>query len=259
MVTKIIYFFAPLVEPIGFLWLINVAWAAVLLVRRKYREAWLPLTTTALIWVFGCTPLSARLLATLEKPYAKAGVDNLPACDAVVMLGGCARASQYDAQSIDLTAAVDRVTTAWRLVRQNKARALVLGGGGHRVNGIEQAEGKLLLNALGDLGFELVPAYSLGICSNTHDEARRVEPLIKEHAWRSLLLVTSAYHMKRAEATFRKLNLPITTVACDFQVVGCFNSTDRFTAFPDSEKLRQMELYLHEVIGLLIYRWRGWV
>ena len=258
MVTNLIYFFAPLVEPIGFLWMINVTWAVVLLVRRKYREGWFPLTTAALIWVIGCTPLSARLLATLEKPYATAGLDSLPACDAVVMLGGCARASQHDAQHIDLTAGVDRVTTAWRLIRQNKARALVLGGGGHQVNGIEQAEGKLLMNALRDLGFESVPSYNLGICSNTRDEALRVEPLIKEHAWRSLILVTSAYHMKRAEATFRKLELPITTVACDFQVVGCSKNTDRFTAFPDLEKLHQMELYLHEVIGFLIYRWRGW-
>ena len=115
------------------------------------------------------------------------------------------------------------------------------------------------MNLLGDLGFESVPAYSLGICSDTRDEAWRVVPLIKEHAWRSLILVTSAYHMKRAEATFRKLDLPITTVACDFRVVGCSKSTDRFTAFPDLEKLHEMELYLHEVIGFLIYRWRGWV
>src|SRR5947207_15205652 len=165
MVTDLIYFFAPLFEPIGFLWLINVAWAVVLLVRRKYREAWFPITISALIWVIGCTPLSARLIATLEKPYARAGFDDLPACDAVVMLGGCARASEHDAPHIDLTAAVDRVTTAWRLIRQNKGRALVLGGGGHRVKGIEQAEGKLLMNALGELGYESVTTYSLGICS----------------------------------------------------------------------------------------------
>lgn len=259
MITNLIYFFAPLVEPIGFIWMINVAGTVVLLARRKYREAWFPFATSALIWVIGCTPLSARLVATLERPYARDGFDNLPTCDAVVMLGGCARASQYDARHIDLTAAVDRVTTAWRLIRQNKGRALVLGGGGLRINGTKQPEGELLINEIGDLGFETVPAYNLGICSNTRDEAQRVEPLIKEHAWRSLLLVTSAFHMKRAEATFRKLDLPITAVACDFQVVGCPDSTDRFTAFPDLERLRQMELYLHEVIGLLIYRWRGWV
>src|SRR6266542_1536644 len=255
MAANLIHFFAHLVEPIGFLWLLNLTWAVVLLVRRKYREAWFPVAMSALIWVMGCTPLSARLIATLETPYARAGFDDLPACDAVVMLGGCARASQHDARHIDLTAAVDRVTTAWRLIRQNKSRALILGGAGHRINGIELAEGELLMNALGDLGFDSVPAYRLVICSNTREEARRVEPLVKEHAWRSLLLVTSAYHMKRAEATFRKLDLPITTVACDFQVVGCSSNTDRFTAFPDLEKLRQIELYLHEMIGLLIYRW----
>jgi hypothetical protein len=161
---------------------------------------------------------------------------------------------QYDAQQIDQTAVDPLPLRGGSFGKQRPA--LVLGGGGDGVNGIEQAEGKLLMNLLVDLGFESVPAYSLGICSNTRDEARRVEPLIKEHAWRSLILVTSAYHMKRAEATFRKLNLPITTVACDFQVVGCSKSTDRFTAFPDSNCAKwNLSARGHRFPDLSLARW----
>jgi uncharacterized SAM-binding protein YcdF (DUF218 family) len=153
----------------------------------------------------------------------------------------------------------DRITTAWRLIRQNKGRALVLGGGGRRVEGGDQIDGQLLQDWFAYWGPLSVPTYNLGICADTHEEAERVQDLIKRHGWKSMILVTSAFHMERAEATFRKLGIPVYPVACDFQVLGRRDDPGTFKAFPGIQRIELLGVYVHEQMGLFIYRLRGWV
>jgi uncharacterized SAM-binding protein YcdF (DUF218 family) len=258
MLSQIIHFFGPLGEPLGLLWLLVVGWTIVLIRRRKWREAVFPGALALLIWVTGSTPISARLVATLERSQVREETDEIQTSDAVVMLGGCIRQSKHDFLGVELNDASDRIITAWRLIRQNKGRALVLGGSGRRVEGGDQSDGQLLQDWFAYWGPISVPTYNLGICANTHEEAERVQDLAKHHGWKTIILVTSAYHMDRAEATFRKLGMLVVPVACDFQVIGRYNNPGSLKAFPEIEKIELMGLYLHERIGLLIYRLRGW-
>jgi uncharacterized SAM-binding protein YcdF (DUF218 family) len=56
--------------------------------------------------------------------------------------------------------------------------------------------------------FDQIRILDLGLCRNTRDEAVRTAELAEEHGWSQLLLVTSASHMKRSEAAFRKFESP---------------------------------------------------
>jgi uncharacterized SAM-binding protein YcdF (DUF218 family) len=94
---------------------------------------------------------------------------------------------------------------------------------------------------------------------NTRENAVHVATLFKQHDWRTGLLVTSAAHMPRALAAFRKAGLSVTPAATDAHAipfrlrfvsprdlvpyVGTFNST---------------KMAIKEVIGLCVYRLRGW-
>jgi uncharacterized SAM-binding protein YcdF (DUF218 family) len=258
MVSRIIHFFTPLGEPIGILWLLHVFWAVSLVKRKRWREALFPGLLAVLLWICGSTPISAHLVASLERSQAQMNRGAISNSDAVIMLGGCVHPSQYDSLGIELADSADRIMTAWNLIREDKGKALVLGGSGRSLPKGEQIDGQLLQDWFAYWGSISVPTYNLGICANTRQEAERAKVLAERYRWQRIILVTSAFHMNRAEATFRKVGIPVIPVACDFQVIGREEAPASFTFSPELEKIYLLGLYLHEKIGLLIYRLRGW-
>ena len=65
--------------------------------------------------------------------------------------------------------------------------------------------------------------------------------------------------MKTAPATFRKLGIAVTSVACDYQVLRTGRPAREFYLAPQGEQLAYLGYYLHEQIGWLVYRWRDWI
>jgi hypothetical protein len=101
--------------------------------------------------------------------------------DAVVVLGGHGA----------------RVAVGRQLVREGAAPQLVLSSGCPSEPGL----------APGVLRFTPVPF-------NTRGEARAVARLVREHGWRSVIVVTSGYHVRRARLLFgRAVPAEVTFVA----------------------------------------------
>ena len=88
-----------------------------------------------------------------------------------------------------------------------------------------------------------------------------MKALAAERGWKQILLVTSASHMRRAEAVFKKEGLRVIPVACNFEVEGDdFKTVDgAFTPFPKLDGFVFLSRYLHEKIGWSLYRLRGWI
>ena len=94
---------------------------------------------------------------------------------------------------------------------------------------------------------------SVGPVVDTHDEALAVAKLATARKWKTVLLVTSPSHSRRAWLVFRKTGLnvisaPAQETSYNFQ--NPQNFKDRLSAFKAA---------LREITGLQIYRWRGWV
>ncbi|HNQ90876.1 MAG TPA: YdcF family protein [Verrucomicrobiota bacterium] len=249
----------PLTEPLGFLWVALVLWGVVLLGRRHGRAAAVALVTAVVLSLVGATRIPTRLLASLERPYAGVTIDRVQPADAVVMLGGILRQSAPEPLGFDLGTPADRVMAALELVRRGKARVLVLGGGGQGPRGGPPAEGELLLRWLNAWGLTNAPIHLLGICKNTRDEAERTLELMRQHRWKRVLLVTSAGHMRRAEAVFRRLSIPVQVVPCDFVGLTTLQYPASPTPLPRIEGFQHLSLYAYEVLGWWLYRLRGWV
>jgi uncharacterized SAM-binding protein YcdF (DUF218 family) len=199
------------------------------------------------------------LVASLERPFIVRELDKLPACDAVVVLGGACRPSKFDVGGLDLTAASDRVIMGLELIRRGKARNLVVSGAGHNVNGRKLVEADLTKRWLTTWHLPNAPIESLGACVDTHDEALRVAALRREKGWQKVLLVTSAFHMKRAQAVFRTAGVPVVCVPCDFQTDISIETEWGWAWVPRQPGFEKLTLYIHEQIGWLVYRWRGWI
>jgi uncharacterized SAM-binding protein YcdF (DUF218 family) len=225
--------------------------------KRKWLAGLVCLVSATLIFLAG-TEVPAWLVGSLEKPYARPALTDVPISDAVVVLGGSIGSSKYGVFSLDFNSAADRIMTALELMRQGKGRVLVLGGGAYTMNGKRLTYSGLLRNWLEAWHMPGKPVFDLGFSMNTYEEALAFERLAKEQGWRSVILVTSATHMRRSEAVFRNVGFAATCVACDFRICGRETESDRLRWFPSQDRLELLDLYLHEIIGEEIYRWRGW-
>ena len=70
------------------------------------------------------------------------------------------------------------------------------------------------------------------------------------------LLVTSATHMPRAIASFRKSGLDVAPWPAD--VRGGYPPTSVFDFLPDANALEMTTAAIKEWLGLAVYRLRGW-
>lgn len=250
----------PFLEPLGLIWIgltILIAWT---LRRRRWRMA-IPL---GLIWAIltlaTCMPVPSVLLGALEKPWLGRDLTMLEPADAVVSLGGAGRVSALEITGFQMKRGADRLVTSVELMRLGKAGTLVIGGGGQRgADGGWESEADAARRWIESWKVVQAPVVSLGVCSDTRDEAVKTADLARERGWRRVILVTSASHMNRAEAVFRKAGLEVVPAPCNFLSSVVNEPELRWFHPPSYGGLEAFFLWFHEFIGSRIYRWRGWI
>ena len=97
------------------------------------------------------------------------------------------------------------------------------------------------------------PVEEVGPVSDTHDEAVAVAELAHKRHWNELILVTQSWHMRRAGDLFEKAGIHVLRSPCTEGRYDLKNLTSpgvRLWAFRD---------WLHETVGYVAYRLRGWV
>ena len=263
---------------------LGVLW---LLYRRQWRSAmWLGFPTV-ILFVIGSTPLAEKLVASEERPWAgggkaesrngKAEIDfnsqvssfssqlspsNSPPSaipfDAVVALGGGNRISQQDLLGFAMEDGASRNLTAIQLVRLGKARTLVMGGSWPLPDRPNVPSECVVQDWVTSWGLVGAAVTNLGICINTHDEAVAFKKMAQAQGWTNVILVTSALHMRRSVALFKKQGIDVMPVAADFQAQGISQDLP-FSPFPRQHRFFLLTLYLHEKIGWWVYWARGWV
>jgi uncharacterized SAM-binding protein YcdF (DUF218 family) len=257
-------FFLPGLEPLGAIWslmLLGAVWCA-------FRRQWRGLVSVAvpalLLFLFGSTRIVETVIASAEQPYAvrlpvKPGAEPWTGADAVLILGGGFYSSAHDAYGFAVTFAGTRLLAGVEIARSLEPRALVIGGCAPVPDQPSAVVSSFVQNWVQSwkVGKSLTVT-NLGFCADTHDESVAFRKLSDQFGWRKVVLVTSALHMPRAEALFRKAGINVVPCACDFQGYGATRFT-AYSPFPRAERLLLLSAYLHEQIGWIVYRWHGWV
>ena len=94
---------------------------------------------------------------------------------------------------------------------------------------------------------------AVGPVVNTHDEAVLVADLFRKNGWKKVIAVTSPTHSKRASAVLEKQGLEVIAAPCvetRFDLSHLDSPDDRQQAF---------SAIIHDVLGLWMYRLRGWI
>ena len=87
---------------------------------------------------------------------------------------------------------------------------------------------------------------------NTYDDVLKLRPLLDQHKWRRILLVSSPYHMRRAVGVWHKQ-------APEIQVVPTPVPQSQFYAHGRGASLDQLRGLAREFGALTAYWWRGWI
>jgi len=257
MLTAILKFFSPLAHPVCLIWLAcligaTVAW------RKKQKAGMFFLLGIALFISLVASRIPLILMGRLEAPYAYVDLEKLEPGDAVILLGGGAGYSKTDPLGVNYNEASDRVFTAMEILRLGKAPVVVLGGGGDPTQSQDLSEGRTVKRWLEKNLTTKVEMLELTASGSTYDEAVKCAALAKERGWKRVFLVTSGFHMRRADATFRTADVPVVPVGCDFIRSGMPNN-EGFNPLPWPPGVELFSLYAHEQAGWAVYRMRGWI
>ena len=210
-----------------------------------------------LVW---SSPVTYRYLASgLEMRFPVMTAEELPVADAIVILGGGVGCNTNEYPYGEMWTSADRVWHGARLYKAGKAPKIFITGGGTTF-------GTVML--LQDFG---VPKEVI-VCNltarNTEEEARFIAGAMNEVEVKDLglqgkakiLLVTSAWHMRRAKLMFEKYapELEVIPAATDYEALvrcGWRSGFEWSDLTPNAEMLFYSSYTIKEIIGYWGYRW----
>ena len=238
---------------------------------RNWRKAGFGLLIGAVTWLWlWSTPMMYRWLGgALESEWPVVKAEDTPQADAIVLLGGGMGSNTNVYPYAEMWNGADRVWHAARLYKAGKAPVVIPTGAGERESSVP-----LLL----DLG---VPESAIRVepeARNTEENAKFVEKLLTtsdnpkpqlpttnyqlpttnyQLPTKKILLVTSAWHMRRSMLMYRKYapNLEIIPAATDYEATvqtgRPFSVKD---LWPDATMFYANSYILKEYIGYWGYR-----
>lgn len=252
VVSKLV---APLLSPLP---LVFVGALGVALFGCRGRARRVLLGLLAILWLCSAGVVVDRALARQEAAFPPLALDGVPAADAVVVLGGMTERRPPHALTdrVEFNDTADRLLEGARLVRAGVAPRLVLSGGASDLAGRTPPESPLLADWLVAAGLLARDQIAVEAESrSTSENAERTAALAREFGWRRVILVTSALHMRRAEACFRRAGLEVVAYPADYLGERIELSLADF--FPSEQSLYVMRRLLREWIGLAAYRLTG--
>lgn len=240
---------------------ILVAVAALTAVALRRRGLGIGLLASALVWLWiWSMPFTAYALRELFRaPYPPQHIEDLPAADAIVLLGGGVSPVSGDMIYPDMNGAADRVWHAARLYKAGKAPFIIASAGntwgGKRKRQSPAEAMRILLLEFGVPDASILEESS---SRSTRQNAFFTSEMAADFEMNRVLLVTSYWHMDRALATFERTGLEVIAGPSDHSGWGRKAQPTVLWALPNASALSNSSGYFWEFWGYLAYRLRGW-
>jgi len=193
--------------------------------------------------------ISNKFIAYLEKDYQPIEIAEIENVDAIVVLSGMIRViGDEENLKYEFTDSVDRFFAGLDLFNNNKSPILILTRGKMPWS-VGIAEGEYLKELAIKYGVSEEKIILTDEVQNTDQEAKAIKEILTEDA--KIILVTSAFHMPRAEKVFKAANINLIPFPVDFQ-----NSKSKTTIMdfiPSAGSLFDTSHFVREMIGRLYY------
>jgi uncharacterized SAM-binding protein YcdF (DUF218 family) len=202
-------------------------------------------------------PVSMMLLWSLEHATVSTYHDDV-AYDAVVLLGGVVdeEVTAVSGQP-SYNDNVERVIMTHRLLRDGKARFVIVSGGTEHPKYGATSEAKMLAQQLEDWGVAKDRIILEDRALNTRQNALYSQEIARARGFQRVLVVTSAFHMARAEECFAAVGMKIDTLAVDYRAHE--RAGGRLGDWlPRASSLAVTASVIREMLGRLVYRAQGY-
>ena len=225
---------------------------ALALIRKKRRGLLVGLAL-ALLYMASMPVVGEALIGCLEDQYPAQTIAGCPRADAVIVLGGILGYNHPGVDYPSWSESVDRFTVGVALIRAGKADAIEFSRASFPWLKPRVTEGDILRAQAIAAGIPAEKIFLTPLVGDTADEARAAAALCRDHGWKHVLLVTSAWHMPRAAWLFRRAGVNFTPFPVDFQRKP-HRKTTLLDFLPHPEALLLTELTLRETYGRIYYR-----
>ena len=216
----------------------------------------------AVLFVCGNEQVVAIFARNLESRYP--APEMIPKSDCIVVLGGGTLSRIPPRSTVEVNEAGNRVLYGAHLFRQGKAPKIICTGAGQSGSINQRSEAADMAELLMMLGVPEEAIITETKARNTHEHAVNLCQLLAAQQFKHVLLVTSAMHMPRSLAVFRRFcpNIEFIAAPTDFRsaargVAGWYNQLCHFV--PTPRNLLDCSDALHEYFGIVYYRFRGWL
>ena len=175
-----------------------------------------------------------------------------------IVLGGTVKGDTYINDRIFLDRG-DRMYHPVILYKQGKVKKIFASGGTSRLIDVGHREGKQMIEVYENMGVNRNDlAYEIE-SRNTYENAlKSIEWMDGKFDQSDVVLITSAFHMRRAHACFEKLNFNLDTFSCDI-----YTSKRRWTFdklfIPSVDAFKIWHILIKEWLGMIAYWLVGYV
>ncbi|MEO1799465.1 MAG: YdcF family protein [Cyanobacteria bacterium J06629_2] len=238
---------------------------ALWLSRKRSRKTYIPILLALVLLLLSSNSIIANnFIASLEKQYLP--LSEPPTAEAIVVLGGATRNNEPPRILPDMSDRGDRLLYAAKLYKDGAAPKILLSGGRIQWTGGDSSEAKSMATILELMG---IPPEDLILESrslNTHENAVYTKEILQQQNIDKVLLVTSAAHMPRSIAIFKRENINAIPAPADYMISDRNLVEHRYTSesrilslLPNSQSLDYTTQAMKEYIGTFIYRLKGWL
>ncbi len=224
--------------------------------RKWRRRRWFGIAALAIFVLSSSIPVSNSIAWSLEHATTSTYREDVT-YDAVVLLGGVvdeevtARSGQpaYNEN-------VERVIMTYRLLRDGKAKVVIITGGTLDKRFTEHGEAVTLGRQLEEWGISKDRIILDEKALNTRENAVNTQRIAKERNLERVLVVTSAFHMLRSAECFSAVGMKVDTLAVDYRA---HEHAPRLAEWlPRAGNLATTSAMVREIAGRLIYRVQGY-
>ena len=215
------------------------------------------LASLSILYVFSLGVTSDLLISYVENPYEIIPLKNVKNSNSIVILSGMRNFTQKKNEVTEWNDP-DRFFAGIRLYNQGKSERIIFTDGYNPFYGDQLTEGRLNRKDAISIGIPSSAVFITGKAKNTLQESQELRKLFNKKQFFSneIILVTSAFHMKRAKKLFERAGFEVLEFPVDFKEkclkpklmhnVICF--------LPNVNSLNYSSIAIREIIGRLIYR-----
>ncbi|MBL7871389.1 MAG: YdcF family protein [Cyclobacteriaceae bacterium] len=196
-----------------------------------------------MLWELPATPVSE-----IKKKYAIG-----------IVLTGVTKGNMTPDDRVYFQRGADRVTHTLQLYRAGKIKKILISGGSGSLEERNHQEADEISDAFKLMG---VPPEDILIenqSRNTHESAEAVKAMLKDSVSSAdCLLITSAFHMRRSRACFKKAGWAIDTFTTDFLSHERKYTLDVLIV-PRVDALSNWTTVSREWVGMIAYKVMGYI